>query len=181
MGFIVQLQWRLHHRIALISPKLGEMVAFKNVLPEIPADTAVDEACIEALLAPKGYRLEYVAAARVYNKGPETVADFLKQRRRIAAGHHHLRQTQHYAVSTLSLRRILPALRAELEWSPRFLLWTMGMILLEGYGRLLGMVDFYLKKKNPFTWEMAATTKNLNTEEVRRDSYEKSDGSNSHV
>lgn len=161
LGFVVQLQWSLHHRISLISPKLGEMVAFKNVLQEIPVDTAVDEACIEALLVPKGYKLEYVPEAVVYNKGPDTVRDFLKQRRRIAAGHHHLHHTQQYVVSTLNPVRILASLFDEFAWSPKFILWTLGAIVLEVYGRFLGMIDFYVKKKNPFKWDMATTTKKI--------------------
>jgi biofilm PGA synthesis N-glycosyltransferase PgaC len=161
LGFVVHLQWKLHHRISVISPKMGELVAFKNVLPEIPVDTAVDEACIEALLVLKGYNLRYVPEAVVYNKGPDTINDFLKQRRRIAAGHHHLRHTQCYRVSTQNCYQIIAALLAEIIWSPKYLLWTIGAIVLEVYGRFLGVFDFYVKKKNPFTWEMATTTKRL--------------------
>lgn len=161
LGFVINLQWKMHHRISRLSPKLGEMVAFKNILPEIPVDTAVDEACIEALIEPKGYALEYVSEALVYNKGPDTIKDFLKQRRRIAAGHHHLRQTQQYAVSTLNLVHILTALFYEIVWSPKYLLWTIGAIALEVYGRFLGIFDFYIKKKNPFRWDIATTTKKL--------------------
>lgn len=161
LGFVVNLQWNLHHRISLLFPKLGEMVAFKNILPAIPADTAVDEACIEALITAKGLRLEYVPDAQVYNKGANTIQDFLKQRRRIAAGHYHLHQTQQYQVSTLSPVHTLAALCDEPIWSPKYLAWTAGAILLEAYGRYLGMVDFYIKKHNPFRWEIATTTKNL--------------------
>lgn len=168
LGFVVHLQWKMHHRISLISPKLGEMVAFKNILPEIPADTAVDEACIEALIEPKGYSLGYVSEAIVYNKGPDTIKDFLKQRRRIAAGHHHLRHTQHYAVSTLNPVHILTALFYEMVWSPKYLLWIIGAIVLEVYGRFLGIFDFYIKKKNPFRWDIATTTKALGEQEDKK-------------
>ena len=34
MGHAVHLQWRLHDRIARQSPKLGEIVAFRNVVPK---------------------------------------------------------------------------------------------------------------------------------------------------
>jgi cellulose synthase/poly-beta-1,6-N-acetylglucosamine synthase-like glycosyltransferase len=165
LGFVVNLQWSLHHRISLKSPKLGEMVAFKNILPAIPNDTAVDEACIEALITPQGYSLGYVPEAVVYNKGPDTVHDFLKQRRRIAAGHHHLQQTQKYQVSTLSPLLIVTSLLESIVWTPRQIFWTCGAIGLEIYGRWLGCIDFYLKHQNPFTWDIAITTKHLNTGE----------------
>ena len=47
LGHAVHLQWRLHDRIARRSPKLGEIVAFRNVVPSIPLDTAVDELSIQ--------------------------------------------------------------------------------------------------------------------------------------
>ena len=37
LGHAVHLQWRLHDRIARQAPKLGEIVAFRNVVPEHPA------------------------------------------------------------------------------------------------------------------------------------------------
>jgi len=34
-------------------------------------------------------------------------------------------------------------------------------MLLEAFCRLLGSFDFYVKKKNPFAWDIARSTKNL--------------------
>ena len=48
LGYAVHLLWRLHDQIARESPKLGEIVAFRNVLPCIPTDTAVDELSMQA-------------------------------------------------------------------------------------------------------------------------------------
>ncbi|MFX0133852.1 MAG: glycosyltransferase [Candidatus Hodarchaeota archaeon] len=92
MGFTVNLFWRLHHELALIDPKLGEMIAFRNIICEIPKDTAVDEASIEAIITKSDYRIHYAEDAIVRNKGPETISDFIKQRRRIMAGHKHLQK-----------------------------------------------------------------------------------------
>ena len=97
MGHAVHLQWRLHDRIARQSPKLGEIVAFRNVVPSIPLDTAVDELSIQGLVAHLGYRLVYEPDAVVYNRGPTTVGDFLRQRRRIYAGHLRIRDQQDYS------------------------------------------------------------------------------------
>ena len=46
IGFTSHLLWELHHKLALRDPKLGEIVAFKNIINEIPVNTAVDEASI---------------------------------------------------------------------------------------------------------------------------------------
>ena len=105
--------WRLHHKIALITPKLGELVAFRSLVKEIPADTAVDEASIEAIIRKAGYELCYVPDAIVRNKGPENIKDFLKQRRRIAAGHKHLMIEERYEVSTMDPKKILKILFQE--------------------------------------------------------------------
>jgi hypothetical protein len=43
--------------MALISPKLGEMIAFRKVMKSIPKDSAVDEASIEATSKNKGINL----------------------------------------------------------------------------------------------------------------------------
>src|SRR3954453_13392939 len=56
LGHAVPLQWRMHDRIARQAPKLGEIVAFRNVVPSIPTDTAVDEISIKALGEQLGYR-----------------------------------------------------------------------------------------------------------------------------
>ena len=161
VGFTVHLLWNLHHRISLVRPKLGELVAFRNVVREIPNDTAVDEASIEAIIRGAGLRLVYIGEARVFNKGAENVRDFLKQRRRIAIGHLHLKHKQDYSVSTTSWKNILGPLIRETRWGGKTLAWTMGEILLEIYARASGHFDFFVRKRNPFVWDIAASTKDL--------------------
>lgn len=161
VGFSVQLMWLLHHKIALMTPKLGELVAFRSFVRKIPNDTAVDEASIEAIVREAGYDLCYVSDAIVRNKGPENIQDFIKQRRRIAAGHKHLLREQNHEVSTLDSKKILRILIREHSWKPRDTIWTVGAISLEAIGRMLGYYDFYLKKKNPFIWDIASSTKKL--------------------
>jgi glycosyltransferase involved in cell wall biosynthesis len=161
MGFVVHMLWRLHHMLALKHPKLGEMVAFRSFVRAIPADTAVDEASIEAIVVENGHTLAYAPEAIIYNKGASTVGDFLKQRRRIYAGHIWLEKVQSYEVSTKKVGGIVSVLLEDLEPSPRNLLWTAGGVFLEFWGRLLGTIDFYVLKKNPYTWEVSESTKSL--------------------
>lgn len=92
IGFTVHLLWKLHHKLALKNPKLGEIIAFRNIIREIPIDTAVDEASIEAIIQKQRLRLCYVPDAIIYNKGAATIDDFLRQRRRIYAGHLYLKK-----------------------------------------------------------------------------------------
>ena len=123
--------------------------------------SAVDDAAMEPLVFGQGYRLSYVPEAVVYNRGPQTLKDFLKQRRRIYSGHLKMRQTLGYQVSTVSTSHILLALLHAWQWNWRFILWTPAVIALEVYGRFLGWVDWKNKKKNHAVWERIDTTKVL--------------------
>lgn len=159
LGHTVHLLWRLHDRLAREAPKLGEIVAFRNVVPNIPHDTAVDEISIQALVTQLGYRLVYEPAAIVYNRGPATVRDFLRQRRRIYAGHVRVRRQQGYAAATMSVRRVLRALLGSGSFStPRAALWTLGAVALEALARALGGYDA-LRGRSHSIWEAVTTTK----------------------
>ena len=160
MGFAAHMLWGLHHAINLTSFKSGEMIAFRKIFERIPYHTAVDEASIEPVVRGQGYRVRYVPAAIVYNQGPETVADFLRQRRRIYAGHLAVRDTLGYTVSTMNARRILVILLRNLDFRPWPFIWTWAVVGLEAYGRLLGLRD-YRKRRDHRVWEIATTTKQL--------------------
>jgi hypothetical protein len=160
LGHAVHLQWRLHDRIARKSPKLGEMVAFRNVVPSIPLDTAVDELSIQALVTQLGYQLVYEPRAAVYNRGPATVQDFLRQRRRIYAGHLRIREQQAYSASTMSAWRAgRLLLGSESFATPRMALWSLGTVGLEATARALGRYDVARGRRSHHVWEMCNTTK----------------------
>lgn len=163
MGHAVHLLWRLHDRVARQTPKLGEVIAFRNVISGIPATSAVDEISIQALISQLGYGLLYKPECVVYNKGPVTVRDFLKQRRRIYAGHLKVRSQQNYEASTMKISPIarqLIACRHFTMSTPRQTLWTLGTVLLEGYARVQGYYD-YSRKREHHIWQMVDSTKDL--------------------
>ena len=159
LGHAVHLQWRLHDRIARHEPKLGEIVAFRNVVPRIPLDTAVDEISIQALISQLGYRLVYEPEAVVFNRGPATVGDFLRQRRRIYAGHLRVREQQSYSAPTMSVSRAARALCESGSFTtPRSALWSLGAVGLEATARALGAYDV-LRHHSAHVWEISPTTK----------------------
>jgi poly-beta-1,6-N-acetyl-D-glucosamine synthase len=163
MGHAVHLLWRLHDRVARVHPKLGEVIAFRNVISGIPTDSAVDEISIQALISQLGFQLIYTPDCIVYNKGPVTIRDFLKQRRRIYAGHLKVRQQQNYEASTMKvspIARQLIACRHFALSTPRQILWTFGSIGLEGYARIQGYFD-YRRKLEHHIWQAVASTKDL--------------------
>ena len=160
MGFAAHLLWDLHHDVNLIGFKAGEMIAFRKIFERIPYQTSVDEASIEPVIRGQGYGVKYVGDAIVYNKGPDTVSDFLRQRRRIYAGHLDIKQLLGYSVSTMRSTTLLKLLLRRLSWRPKEFVWTWGVVGLEIYGRLLGTRDFK-NRRNHTVWEIAKTTKEL--------------------
>lgn len=162
MGFAAHLLWDLHHQMNLTGFKAGEMIAFRKVFRRIPPFTAVDEASVEPLIRGQGYTVEYIPEAIVYNKGPETVEDFLRQRRRIYSGHLEMQARLGYSVSTMSGGKIAMTLLKHMDWRPKQFLWTCRVVALEVYGRFLGWRD-YRAKRDHTVWEIATTTKELET------------------
>jgi poly-beta-1,6-N-acetyl-D-glucosamine synthase len=164
LGHAVHLQWRLHDRIARRAPKLGEIVAFRNVVPSIPLDTAVDEISIQALISQLGYQLVYEPQAVVFNRGPTTLREFLRQRRRIYAGHLRVREQQSYSASTMSAWRAVRALQGSGSFTtPQSALWSLGTIGLEATARALGAYDI-VRRRPAHVWEISDTTKTHITE-----------------
>lgn len=161
MGFTVCLIWRLHHEIALRRLKLGELVAFRNVIKAIPEDTAVDEACIEAMVKERGHKRVYVPTAIVYNRGPGNLSDLFKQRKRIYIGHLHLKIVRNYFISSMDNSEILKLVLKDMKPNLQQIIWTLFACLLEIAIRISASFDFYIRKRNPYKWEVSASTKKL--------------------
>lgn len=161
VGFAVNLQWKLHHLISLRRPKLGEMVAFKKIFKRIHPKSAVDEAIVECLVATQGYEIRYEPRAIVHNKGPETIRDFLRQRRRIYAGHLATKRHYGYAVSTFEAFRIVPYLLKVIEPSWQFFVFTPLVAFLEFIARIAGWLDYHFKIRDHSIWKIAETTKGI--------------------
>lgn len=160
LGYVVHLQWRLHHLISLSQPKCGEMVAIRSDLTDrIPEESPVDEASLEAIAIARGFHLCYAPKATFKNRGPETVREFVAQRRRIASGHQWLKRTSGYRVATGSPWTILRALAGQLRLRPLEWIWILGAIGLEAYCRLLGALDLLLRPNAHQAWEVVPSTK----------------------
>jgi poly-beta-1,6-N-acetyl-D-glucosamine synthase len=156
IGAEVALLWELHHQVSLIEPKCGEMVAFRNIIRQIPSDSAVDEATIEVLLRLLGYGVVYAPRAIVYNKGPKNMKEFISQRRRVQAGHQWVYATYNYKVSTMQLSHIFKAIFRLLAERPSNIKPLVMLLSLEIWATFLGWTDFYLLGRNPYKWDMVS-------------------------
>jgi cellulose synthase/poly-beta-1,6-N-acetylglucosamine synthase-like glycosyltransferase len=167
-GEATRFLWQMHHRVALEAPKLGELVMIRaGIVRSLPTESAVDEATLEQLICARGYKLAYVPEALVHNHGPETVRDFIRQRRRVAAGHYWLRDVSGYSVSTMAVGRIMRLTLSELARSkPRRLVYAVGTIFVEVLSRGLGYLDFRTHRKHNI-WQVSETTKAVMTDDIR--------------
>lgn len=166
-GHAVHLLWRLHDSMARRSPKLGEVVAFRNVVQSIPTDTAVDEISIQASIARHNLSMVYVPDALVYNKGPVTVRDFLSQRRRIYAGHLQVLAKEHFEAPTMGVGAIFRALIENAPYTlstPKQVYWTIGTIALEAFARVQGRYDV-ARRRSHHVWQAVTSTKQIEDEQ----------------
>lgn len=167
VGLLSHLRLRMEHELCLEIPRLGEMIAFRKLFDRIPPDVAMDEAFVEALVVKRGLSVRYAPDAVVYNTGPDTIRDFVRQRRRNHAGHLYLKHKYGYAVSSIQNSRVLKIAFKEV-WGVVKLLWVLFLLaVLEGWSRLLGWYDFAVKGDRHVVWDMAWTQK-ADVQEVRR-------------
>lgn len=176
IGYLSHLRLTLEHSLCLEIPRLGEMIAFRKVFDQIPPDVAMDEAFVEALMIERGLQVRYAPDAMVYNMGPETFSDFVRQRRRNYAGHLHLKHKYGYRVSSLDNVRVarlaLGEAWAAISRTVRLLYILTALAAIEIYSRILGSYDYYVKGDRHVVWDMAWTTKEV--DEARVQATEKS-------
>ncbi len=157
---MARLMWHLHDQMARRSPKLGELVAVRSSLvTSLDEESPVDASSLEASVRGHGGRLVYVPEARIANRGPSTLREWMSQRRRIAFGHLWLKRRTGYSVSTGAGARVLPVWLAAV--APRPDRWIPGIALLvtEVAARVLARHDLRRGSKNYAVWKIAESTK----------------------
>jgi cellulose synthase/poly-beta-1,6-N-acetylglucosamine synthase-like glycosyltransferase len=157
---MARLMWYLHDQMARRSPKLGELVAVRSSLvTSIDEESPVDEGSLEASIRGHGGRLVYVPEARIANRGPSTLREWMSQRRRIAFGHLWLRQRTGYSVSTGAGARVLPVWLAAVAPRPDRWIPGIALVVTEVLARALARRDLRRGSKNYAVWKIAESTK----------------------
>ncbi len=159
VGLFTHLRLKMEHQLSMEIPRLGELIAFRKVLDRIPPDVAMDEAFVEALVIKRGMQVRYAPDAIVYNCGPTTVGDFIRQRRRNYAGHLYLRQKYGYQVSSMNTWKVVKIALGEIWGAIRLVAVLVILAVLEAWARFLGWYDFAIRKKRHVVWDMAWTQK----------------------
>lgn len=174
-GLLTHLRLRMEHELCLEIPRLGEMIAFRKVFERIPPDIAMDEAFVEAFIVKRGMEVKYAPDAIVYNTGPTTIGDFMRQRRRNHAGHLYLKHKYGYAVSSIQNKRVAKIAWKEL-WGIVQLVWVLFLLAaIEGWSRLMGWYDFAVKRDRHVVWNMAWSQKQnvqgIRGEQAKRETF----------
>lgn len=160
-SFASRMEWIVHNHIAMITPKIGELVAYRDIGCKLPTDTQNDEELMRMMIESKGYLPIYAPEATIYNRGPETREDFIKQRVRTNIGQCYMTSrpeyynpSRDYGVLIMATIKSLP----ELGFHPIKILQTA---CLELYCRKVA--KNYVKKNGCDTpvWDRVDSTKKL--------------------
>jgi len=166
MGTVANIHWRLHRLLE----RHGETIAFrKSLVNHIPDEVSADEAYVEAIVRRKAFRTVQASDSFIFNKGSESILEFLNQIRRHYAGHLFIKTKLSYVVSSMTIKGLLKTVKELLKCvreRPSKVSLIIGCVILEVTGRLLGIWDFYIRRRQYRVWSAAQTTKILNEKGV---------------
>jgi cellulose synthase/poly-beta-1,6-N-acetylglucosamine synthase-like glycosyltransferase len=163
VGFAVNLMWKLHDRVARVQPKMGELVAFRNVFRELDVAALCDELSIEKKICDAGFAIAYAPDAHIHNKGPETLAEFVRQRIRWNAANYQIVSDHAMQVATLQPRLVFAALRELIAEERPSLVRVAGVAAVELYCKVRAYIDYHvIRSHNKHrVWAPVASTKRV--------------------
>ncbi len=161
VGFAVHMLWDMHHRISLIHPKVGELMAFRRSDVALPTTSQSDEDLIRIGLEKRGLRSVYAPEAIVFNKGPTTVADLWRQRTRVNIGEKYLKKWFDYQVPTWNRQLLFSAMLGFLAANARRPFKLITAIVLEALARAYSSLYVRLDKGDRAVWSQVSSTKDL--------------------
>ena len=136
------LMWEVHHRVSAGEPMLGgDIIAFRRLITALTEEDGVnDDYLIECDLRRRGLSIVYDPLAMTYMRVPTSVADFVRQRRRIHFGFLKSRKTRPLK-STQKLSNVLPATLALLRERPSVLPLMVLLFGINSLSKLLAYLD----------------------------------------
>lgn len=161
IGFTVHMIWDLHHRLSLMHPKIGELVAFRKDGISLPTHLGSDEDNIRMQLERKGLRSVYAPDAIVINKGPTTMADLMKQRTRINIGEGYIKRLYDYDVPTQDRGLVVRAMLDFLREHGKHPVRIMAAAVLELSARIYAKAYVALDKGDQAVWCQISTSKDV--------------------
>lgn len=161
VGYAVNMMWLMHHNLALIHPKIGEIIAFRDIGTRLRTDLQSDEDTLRMRLEEAGYACIYTPKCIIYNRGPETEEDFKKQRIRVNIGEVTMKNLYDYNIPTWNRSLLWKSFLKsawELGFHPLKILYT---VHLEKYCRKTAIKHVKENKDSMACWERVDSTKKL--------------------
>ena len=159
MGFASHMLWDMHHRLSLIHPKVGEIVAFRNTGLRIPTGMGSDEDLIRREMESQGLSVLYEPSAIIHNRGPSTLADFFEQRTRVNIGERYMKRWFDYDIPTWDKRFLINAWLSFLKDNAAHPLKMAGAMSIEAFARAYASLHVRLDKGDRAIWQVVGSTK----------------------
>ncbi|HZV79868.1 MAG TPA: glycosyltransferase [Candidatus Binatus sp.] len=160
LGFTINLMWTLHHDLALVTPKLGEICAFRNVIDGVNPAALYDEMSVLFEVEKRGYKAAYAADALIENCGPGNISDFIEQRTRWIVANLSVEREWSVRTTTLQPTMVARAAARYMREDWRHLHWFAGAALIELWARMRARVEYAASTRRRFqVWRPIASTK----------------------
>ena len=138
----------------------GEMNAFRNgLVKKIPVDIINDDLYLQLAIEKQGYQSVYVPDAVVFSRTPQSIRDYIGQRRRVRVGHMQIKKKIGVSAATADP---IAALKVVL----RQMVWLFLILMIEGSAYLLAFIDYNRNKLPTRGWSIARTTKEIKDEDL---------------
>jgi len=160
-GFASHMVWCMHHHVAEMTEKRGELVAFRDIGTRLNPRTQGDEDRLAMALIKAGYKTVYVPEAKVFNRGPDTVADYIKQRTRTNIGELYIKKDTGYKSPTWDVHILYTATIGTIKNMGFHPLKIMFAVSLEILCRVSASVHIRLRKKDICVWDRVCSTKKI--------------------
>jgi len=161
-GFYSHFFWLFSHLICvnLFVKVHGELCAIRSkLIGKIPEDVPWEDHYFEVVTRRQGFRVVYAPDAVVFTKGPGSVADILRWRRRTFSGYLYLRKKYIDWTPTPNLLKVFSFLNKVVNVNDlREVVWTWVIAFLEAIVFLMALFD--LKRGYvPVKWQPITSMK----------------------
>jgi len=161
IGFTSHMIWTMHHHVSRREPKIGELIAFRDIGTRLPTDTQSDEDMIKMELEKNGFVSVYAPNAIVLNRGPGTREDFFAQRVRVNIGEEYMKRTRGYFVSTHKKGILFFALFGSMRDLGFHPIKMMYAVILEAKARQMAKAYVNANKDDINIWSRVNSTKDV--------------------